>query len=631
MSKREKGTERKDNQTGEVEIVVETFSVLSQAANELPFQLDTNVTESNDQVRLANRFLDLRRPKMQKILRTRSQLFKMVRDEMTKRDFVEIQTPILTAPTPEGATDYLVPSRLVPSHFYALPQSPQQFKQLLMVGGIDRYFQIAPCFRNEDARADRAVGEFYQLDAEMSFVDQEDVLQTIEPIVQKIFEKFKPDNHMQSYLDPFPRISFAEAMLKYGSDKPDLRIELENKDMTNIFANSGFGIFKNAIAKGSTVISILAPKTTNKSRSFFDSKIELAKSIGGGGLAYIKFEDDGTISSPIAKLLTREELKKIKERSGAANGDSVFFACENKQLAYKIAGEIRLLLGSELNLIQENVFKFCWIVDFPMFETEPSNEDVWFSHNPFSKAKTSVQNLKISSLAPSENITPDMLKEMEGVVCYQYDLVCNGYELGSGGIRNTDPKEMAAAFKICKVNITHFNAMYKAFTSAGAPPHGGIAIGLERVLMLLSQTTNMKDVIPFPLNSNGIDVLMEAPRIVPKKEKLKSFSDEYKKLPSQGQLEYACVENNVDIAKMAIAKDANINNRGMYGKTPLMVAIMCGSYNVIEYFLTDEKVSSQIDLLIEDEFNRQACDYLSIKNQSGLQKKVLELIKSLKN
>ncbi|MBL0725970.1 MAG: aspartate--tRNA ligase [Alphaproteobacteria bacterium] len=629
VKKRDKGTERTDNPTGEIEIDVEKFSILSLASNELPLPIDNNSPESNDTVRLANRFLDLRRKKMQKIMDVRGKVLSFLREKMIADSFKEIQTPILTAPTPEGATDYLVPSRIMPAHYYALPQSPQLFKQLLMVSGIDRYFQIAPCFRNEDARADRTVGEFYQLDAEMSFVEQDDVLQTMELIVQKLFEAFKPNTHKQSYLQPLPKIQHAEAMVKYGSDKPDLRIPLENKDLTETFKKSGFGIFKNAIAKGAIVISILAPKASSKSRSFFDSKIDFAKSLGGGGLAYIKFEEDGTPNSPIVKLLTKEELSAIKQQTSAQNGDVVFFACEHAKLAYMLAGEIRLLLGRELELIEKNTFKLCWIVDFPMFEIDYEKNSVSFSHNPFSKAKKTLSSLNIGkAMQENKQIDIQTLKELEQITCHQYDIVCNGYEIGSGGIRNANPEEMTEAFKICGVDITQFSAMYKAFTQAGAPPHGGIALGIERILMILCETTNIKDVIAFPLNSNGIDMLMEAPRMLSEKDKNKSFSEDYTKLSIQDQLSYACQNNNTELAKTTIKKEVNINYHDAQGRTPLIIAIRAKSLNVLEYFFTTENIKKQLDLFAKDNIGYTVAKYTVINGVSSFAKKLLQIIKT---
>ena len=631
VKKREEGTERLEIPTGEIEIDVEDFTVISEANNELPFQIDDS-NEPNEQIRLANRFLDLRRAKMQKNMKIRSKLLHFLRNEMHSMDFNEIHTPILTSPTPEGATDYLVPSRNHPCHHYALPQSPQQFKQLLMVGGMDRYFQIAPCFRNEDARADRAVGEFYQLDMEMSFVDQEDVITTIEKVVKKMFNCFKPENDNYDYNQEIRRISFQEAMEKYGSDRPDLRIPMENKDLTHIFKDSGFGIFKNAIKNNSIVIAILAPNTHSNSRSFFDSKIEFAKSLGGGGLAYIKFDENGVPNSPIVKLLSEEELMSIKNTCNAKNGDTVFFVCEKKHLAYKIAGETRLLLGQELGLIEKNTYKLCWIVDFPMFEIDFHTNKVYFSHNPFSKAKVKISDIvNIEDIQSNQKIDNDTLQKLESIICNQYDLVCNGYEIGGGGIRNIDTKEMQDAFSICNIDISNFNAMYKAFLNAGTPPHGGLAIGIERVLMLFCNTENIRDVITFPLNSNGIDTLMEAPKLLTDKESSKSFSNDYNKLNEQEILHYACVKNNPTIAQNAIKKGAKISYCDMYGRNPLMICIQSSSAEtakcIIEEYANEDNKKSNI--LAPDIFGRNILSYLNAKNDPSLKKKIIKYVEEI--
>ncbi len=480
--------------TGEIELRISEMQIES-LAEQIPFQInDTN--EYPEELRLKYRFLDLRREKTHKNIILRSQVISAIRKEMTDRGFLEIQTPVLTASSPEGARDFLVPARLHPGKFYALPQAPQQFKQLLMVAGFDRYFQIAPCFRDEDLRSDRSP-EFYQLDMEMSFATQEDVFAAIEPVLKNIFKNF---GSKKTFDEAFVHIPYDEAMLKYGIDKPDLRNPLLISDATEIFRNSDFSIFAKQIEQGAVIRAILAPKCASQPRSFFDKMIEFAQSFGAKGLAYIIFDENGEGKGPIAKFLSAEKLTELKKIAALQNGDAVFFSCGKVKEAAKIAGVVRIKLGHDLNLIDESIYKFCWIVDFPMYELNEETGKIEFSHNPFSMPQGGLEAL--SSQDPLS------------IKAFQYDIVCNGVELSSGAIRNHKPEIMYRAFELAgygrEVVERQFGAMINAF-KFGAPPHGGLAPGIDRIIMLLADEPNIREVIPFPMNGKAQDLMMNAP------------------------------------------------------------------------------------------------------------------------
>ncbi|KAJ6644826.1 Aspartate--tRNA(Asp/Asn) ligase [Pseudolycoriella hygida] len=488
--------------TGKIEILVDELTIESSAAP-LPFVVN-NSLEVPEDTRLKYRFLDLRREKLHNNIILRAQIIAHLRFLMSKNGFTEFQTPILTASSPEGARDFLVPSRLHPGKFYALPQAPQQFKQLLMVSGFDRYFQIAPCFRDEDARADRSPGEFYQLDIEMSFVTQEDIFNIVEPIIYEIFSKFS-DKKVSS--TPFIRIPYDSALLKYGTDKPDLRNPIIITDVSELFKNSNFSIFTENIKNGAVVRAIPAPKASGLPRSFFDRMTDFATSEGTKGLGYIQFLEDGSSKGPIAKFLTSEQLTALKLLANLQNGDVVFFVSDKIEIATKFAGKLRTKLAEELSLLKKDCFEFCWITDFPFYELNQQTDKIDFSHNPFSMPQGEMSVLEMASTR----------EELLNIKAYQYDIVCNGIELSSGAIRNHKPEIMYKAFDIAgytKEEVDKkFGGIIKAFTF-GAPPHGGIAPGIDRIVMLLTDSNNIREVIAFPLNQQAEDLLMEAPNYV---------------------------------------------------------------------------------------------------------------------
>ncbi len=494
---------------GDIEVLISKFEILS-SSDVLPFQVNEE-DNCNEDVRLKYRFLDLRRKKLHETILFRSKLINYLRKKMLENGFNEFQTPILTASSPEGARDFLVPSRLNKGKFYALPQAPQQFKQLLMISGFDKYFQIAPCFRDEDPRADRSPGEFYQIDLEMSFVEQEDVLRVFEPIIYDTFKTFAKSDCSVS--DNFKRIKYKDAMLKYGSDKPDLRIPIVNVDATDIFVKSDFKAFSCAIEKGCVVRGIPVNRIGTQSRSFYDGMIDYAIKNGAKGLGYIIFED-GAAKGPIAKFLDQDRIDRIKKffDNDGSNGEinAIFFSCDTEENANKISGLARKELGKCLNLIDKKRYELCWIVDFPYFEFNNDENKIEFSHNPFSKPKCDVEFLKNASK-----------QELLSLEANQYDLVCNGYELASGAIRNSNIDLMYEAFRIAgysKQDVDEkFGGMIKAF-KYGVPPHGGLAAGICRMIMLLVGTENIRDVIAFPLNGRAEDLLMGAPGVVSDKQ-----------------------------------------------------------------------------------------------------------------
>ena len=477
--------------TGEIEVHIENFSVQS-VAETLPLQVNSD-EDSGEEVRLRYRYLDLRRSRPHANIILRAQIIQSIRQRMIGQGFTEFQTPILTASSPEGARDFLVPARLHPGKFYALPQAPQQFKQLIMVSGFDRYFQIAPCFRDEDSRADRSPGEFYQLDLEMSFVEQKDVFAVVEPVIRGVFEEFS-DKKVEA---DFVQIPFDEAMLKYGSDKPDLRIPIQITDVTDIFDGSGFSIFAKNIEKGAVVRAVPGPRCG--SRAIADRMNSWAQGEGAPGMGYIIY-GEGEARGPVAKALGAEKAEEIRARLGLNDGDAAFFACAAVGEAANLAGKARVRIGEEQNLIDYSSFKFCWIVDFPMFEQDEATGKIEFSHNPFSMPQGGLDALN----------TQDPLT----IKAWQYDLVCNGVELSSGAIRNHLPEVMYRAFDIAgygpEVVDGQFAGMINAF-KFGAPPHGGIAPGIDRMVMLIADEPNIREVILFPMNGKAEDLMMNAP------------------------------------------------------------------------------------------------------------------------
>ncbi len=485
--------------TGEVELQIAALEIQSEA-EPLPLPVSAEAEYPED-IRLKYRFLDLRREHVHANIVLRSAVIASIRRRMIEQGFMEFQTPILTASSPEGARDYLVPSRLHPGKFYALPQAPQQFKQLLMVAGFDRYFQIAPCFRDEASRADRSPGEFYQLDFEMSFVTQEDVFAAIEPVLHGVFVEF--GGGREATAPPFPRIPYEEALLKYGSDKPDLRNPLLIAEVGEVFRGSGFKVFAGAVESGAVVRAIAVSGVATQPRSFFDKLNDWARGEGAPGLGYIVFAE-GAAKGPIAKFLDPPRLERLKALAGLKDGDAVFFVCDQKDAAAKLAGAARTKIAHELGLIAEGEFCFCWIVDFPMYELDAETGEVAFSHNPFSMPQGGLEALE----------TQDPLT----IKAYQYDIVCNGVELSSGAIRNHRPDIMYRAFAIAGYSAAEVEARFGGMLNAfkfGAPPHGGSAPGIDRIVMLLADTPNLREVVAFPMNQQAQDLLMQAPAEVP--------------------------------------------------------------------------------------------------------------------
>ena len=495
---RERESKNKNIPTGDIEIAIENYVVLGKRLKPLPFEINDD-KEVREDLRLQYRFLDLRNDKVKENILLRAKVIQFIRNQMIEKDFTEVQTPILTSSSPEGARDYLVPSRVHPGKFYALPQAPQQFKQLLMVSGIDKYFQIAPCFRDEDARADRAPGEFYQLDMEMAFATQEDVFNVIEEVIYNTFKKFTASNVSKF---PFERITYKDSMLKYGSDKPDLRNPLIIQDVSKIFETIEFNAFK-----GKIVRAIVLPKQENLSRKFYDGMVTFAiEDCKAKGLSWVKVNEGNVLQGSIAKFIDDVSKDNLLKELGAKEGDSIFFVSDEKGVVEKLAGQIRTELAVRLDLLEKDSYKFCWVIDFPMYELDDDG-NIAFSHNPFSMPQGGLKALEE--------------KEPLDILAYQYDLVCNGIELSSGAVRNHDPEIMIKAFEIAGYSKKHieekFPAMFNAF-HYGAPPHAGIAPGIDRIIMLIANEVNIREVIAFPMNSKAQDLLMGAPGTVTEKQ-----------------------------------------------------------------------------------------------------------------
>ena len=488
-----------DIDTGKIEVAIKSFVILG-SCKELPMPIFSN-QEYAEEIRLKYRYLDLRRKKIHQNIILRSKVISFIRNEMNKLGFLEFQTPILTSSSPEGARDFLVPSRLNPGKFYALPQAPQQFKQLIMVSGFDKYFQIAPCFRDEDARADRSPGEFYQLDLEMSFVEQEDIFKVVEKLLSKTFKNFSDKKLL---FNNFPRISYSDALLKYGTDKPDLRNPLVIKDITEIFSRDdvSFDIFKRLVKSGSIVRCIVTKNTKDKPRSFFDNIDKWAKDQGSSGLAYFTIENENGLvaKGPVGKFFAKDALEEILKKTEAKVGDSIFMSCGKKRACENIMSLAREKIAKDLSLIDENVFAFCWVVDYPMYETNEETNKIEFSHNPFSM--------------PQGDLNKIDFENPLNILAYQYDIVCNGIELSSGAIRNHIPELMYKLFSIAGYTQKEVNEKFSGMINAlsfGAPPHGGIAPGIDRIIMLLANEKNIREVTMFPMNQNAQDLMMNAP------------------------------------------------------------------------------------------------------------------------
>ena len=495
--KRSLDTINKNLPTGEVEILSEKVEILNES-EQIPFQVATD-DDSPEELRLKYRYIDLRREKNKKNIILRSKIINSLRSKMISRGFLEIQTPILTSSSPEGARDFLVPSRLHNGKFYALPQAPQIFKQLLMVSTFDKYFQIAPCFRDEDARADRSPGEFYQLDFEMSFAEQEDIFNEIEPV---LFEVFKENSHFEVSTPPFKRIKYLDSMEKYGTDKPDLRNPLIVADVTKYFINSGFKIFESNIDKGHVVKAIKAPNSSSKPRAWFDKLNQWARDEGQKGLGYVILEEND-YKGPISNNMNKENLEALKKAIDLKNGETVFFVCDEKDSATKFSSLVRTKICNELQILEKNKFKFCWIVDYPMYELDPTTKKIDFSHNPFSMPQGGMQSL--------------LEKNPLEILAWQFDIVCNGIELSSGAIRNHKREIMVKAFEIAgyseKELKLRFGSLFNAF-KFGAPPHGGSAPGIDRIIMLISGEENLREIVAFPMNQQAEDLMMSSPNIV---------------------------------------------------------------------------------------------------------------------
>jgi len=499
-------TLNKDLNTGEVEIKLENIEVESMC-DQLPFQVNDETQGTPEELRLKYRYLDLRRERMHKNICTRSKIISFVRKEMEGMGFNEFQTPLLTCSSPEGARDFLVPSRHHAGKFYALPQAPQQFKQLLMISGFDKYFQIAPCFRDEDGRSDRVL-EFYQLDMEMSFVEQQDIFNEMEKLIYNTFTKFSNWKVTEPH---FPHITYKDSMLKYGIDKPDLRNPIEISDVSEIFKDSDFSVFAKSVEQGMVVRAIPAPQVASKPRSFFDKLIDFAISEGAKGLGYIIFSENGEVKGPVAKFLNSEKLEKLKQTANLKNGDAVFFSCAKENDAASLAGKVRIKLGKDLELIKKEEYKFCWIVDFPLYDINEETGKLDFAHNPFSM--------------PQGGMEAFNKKDLLDIVCNQYDCVCNGYELCSGAIRNYKPEIMYKAFELVGYSKETVDDKFRGMINAfryGVPPHGGCAFGIDRIFMLILDEPNLREVIPFPPNGRGVDLMMGSPSKV-SEEQLKEL------------------------------------------------------------------------------------------------------------